>query len=148
MFGSWTSKTPQTIHNLINWIWKAFLVFAHSTLSLEIYLMENYLPFKFMKIDEKFHWKIFEDGKAFFVEIHYPKNWNFQFLFPFFFQATARENLLHHKTFDNFFFYFIFSSSRVGKWGSLVSRVPKRSGFKVKINIYKNRKFCGNFKVK
>jgi hypothetical protein len=44
-----------------------------------------------MKIDGKFHLKIFEDGKAFFVEIHYPKNWNVQFLFPFGFQAAAGE---------------------------------------------------------
>jgi hypothetical protein len=73
LFGSWTSKNPQTIHNLINWIWKAFFIFAHSTLSLDIYLMENLFAFqackesKIMKIDGKFDWKIFEDLNLMFL---------------------------------------------------------------------------------
>jgi hypothetical protein len=45
------------------------------------------VEFKFMKIDGKFHWKIFEDQK----EIRYPKNWNFRILIPFCFQAAAGE---------------------------------------------------------
>ncbi len=57
LFGWWTSKTPQTIHNLINWIWKAFFMFAHSTHSFEIFLMENYLLFKECRVHKNW-WKI------------------------------------------------------------------------------------------